>query len=255
MRIVWGILIALLVNINVGHAGSDDVKEPKQENWQFDGMFGSFDKNSVQRGLKVYKEVCAACHSLKRVSFRNLEDIGFSKAQVKSFAAEYEVERGPNQEGEMYSDKAKPHDYFPDPYPNEQAARAANNNAYPVDLSLIVKARIDGANYVYSLLTGFGEAPEGFVVNENMYYNPYFAAGGSQLSMTPPLHTDEQVEYDDGTKATIDQMAMDVVNFLQWAAEPEMEQRKSLGVKTLLFVLIFTILFYFAKKRVWKKVK
>ena len=234
---------------------SDEPKHPKQMNWSFNGITGKFNRQSIQRGFKIYKEVCSACHSVKRLAFRNLMEIGFSEDEVKALASEYEVKDGPNDEGEMFDRPAKLTDMIPGPYPNEKAARAANNGAYPLDLSLIIKARHDGANYVYSLLTGYLEPPSNFELGENMYYNPYFAAGGDQLAMTPPLHTNDQVEFNDGTKATVDQMSKDVVNFLQWVAEPEMEDSKSLGIKVLIFLLIFTTLFYIAKKRIWKRIE
>lgn len=227
----------------------------KTVKWPFDGVTGKFDYQSIQRGFKVYREVCSACHSLERVAFRNLMQIGFSEMEVKTIANDYQVPDGPNDEGEMYERNAKPADHIPGPYSNEKAARAANNGSYPPDLSLIIKARANGADYVYSLLTGFSDPPPGFVVGENMHYNPYFAGGGSQLAMAPPLVSDGQVEYTDGTTSTIDQMSKDVVNFLQWAAEPEMNQRKSLGISVLIFISIFTVLFYFAMRRIWKNVK
>ena len=234
---------------------SDEPKPPKQINWLFNGVTGKFDRQSIQRGFKVYKEVCSACHSVKRLAFRNLMEIGFSEDEVKALASEYEVKDGPNEEGEMFDRSARLTDMISGPYPNEKAARAANNGAYPLDLSLIIKARHDGANYVYSLLTGYSTPPKNFELGENMYYNPYFAAGGNQLAMTPPLHTADQVEFNDNTKASIDQMSKDVVNFLQWVAEPEMEDSKSLGIKVIIFLLIFTVLFYIAKKRIWQRIK
>jgi ubiquinol-cytochrome c reductase cytochrome c1 subunit len=254
MRKYIAALLLGLVAVSSASA-ADDVEHPKQEEWSFDGALGKFDRASIQRGYKVYKEVCAACHSVKRVAFRNLQEIGFSEAEVKAIAASYSVVDGPNDEGEMFERPGKPFDYLPEPYPNEQAARAANNNALPPDLSLIVKARHDGANYVYSLLTGYQEPPEDFKMIEGLYYNPYFAGGGKQFAMTSPLTSAGLVEYDDGTEATIDQMARDVVNFLQWAAEPEMEGRKALGMKSMLFMVLFTGLFIVAKRRVWKRVK
>ena len=249
------LLYLLIMVAGIGAYASDGVTKPKQEIWLFDGITGTFDRRSIQRGFKVFKEVCAACHSVNRLAFRNLTEIGFSEAEVRSLAAEYSVTDGPNSEGEMFERLAGPADLIPGPYANEKAARAANNGAYPPDLSLIIKARIDGANYVYSLLTGYSELPSGFNLGENMHYNPYFAGGGSKLAMAPPLTADGQVVYTDGTNPTIDQMARDVVNFLQWAAEPEMEQRKNLGISVIIFLAIFTFLFYLAKKRIWKNVK
>ena len=250
------VFFALLLKLGILNIeASDEPKLPKKMSWSFNGVTGKFDRQSIQRGFKVYKEVCSACHSIKRLAFRNLMEIGFSEDEVKALASEYEVKDGPNDEGEMFDRPAKLTDMIPGPYPNEKAARAVNNGAYPLDLSLIIKARHDGANYVYSLLTGYIEPPNNFELGENMYYNPYFAAGGDQLAMTAPLHTNDQVEFNDGTKAAVDQMSKDAVNFLQWVAEPEMEDSKSLGVKVLIFLLIFTILFYIAKKRIWKRIK
>lgn len=229
---------------------SEDTLHPKQMHWHFDGATGSFDKQSIQRGFQVYKEVCSACHSLKLLSYRNLQQVGFSEAEVKAIAAEKSVTDGPNDDGEMFERPALPSDRFVSPFANEKAARAANGGALPPDLSLIIKARHDGANYLYSLLTGYQEAPADVKVTEGMHYNPYFAGG--QIAMTPPL-SDGAVSYGDGTTASVDQMSQDVVNFLQWAAEPEMEHRKELGIKVMFFVSIFTILFWLAKKRVWAR--
>jgi ubiquinol-cytochrome c reductase cytochrome c1 subunit len=220
--------------------------------WPFEGIFGTFDRQAAQRGAQVYFEVCGACHGLYNLYYRNLEGIGFSEAEVKALAAKYNVMDGPNDAGEMFERPALPSNKFATPYPNKEAARAANNGAYPVDLSLIIKARADGANYVYSILNGYNEAPEGFHLMNGLYYNTYFP--GHQISMPPPL-TADQVTYSDGTKATVDQMAKDVVVFLQWAAEPEMEDRKSLGLKVMIFLACFTVLFYFAKKKIWKDIK
>lgn len=228
----------------------------KEVDWHFEGMTGTFDKQAIQRGFKVFREVCSACHSLKRIAFRNLQEVGFSEEEVKAIASSYDIADGPDDEGEMFTRPGRPSDYFPLPFANEKAARAANNNnALPPDLSLIIKAREDGANYVYSLLTGYSEPPADFVLGENMHYNPYFAGGGKQFSMIPPLLQNEQVKYDDGTEATIEQMSKDVVNFLQWAAEPEMEQRKSLGFKVLIFLSIFTLVFYWAKVSIWRRIE
>ena len=234
---------------------ADDVVPPEEQEWAFDGIFGKFDRVSIQRGFQVYKEVCSACHSLKRIAFRNLAEIGLSEDEVKAVAMEYSIEDGPDEEGEMFERPGKPSDYFPTPYPNDKAARAANNGALPPDLSLMVKARHDGANYIYSLLTGYDQPPAGFELGENMNYNPYFSGGGRQFSMIPPLTSAGQVEYQDGVESTIAQMSYDVVSFLQWAAEPEMEKRKVLGFKVLIFLAIFTILFYLLKNKIWKRVK
>ncbi len=254
MRFFVFAAFAVMLGFTNANAG-DHPKEPKQVEWAFDGVFGSFDRESIQRGFKVYKEVCSACHTLKRVAFRNLADVGFSEAEIKSLAASYQIPDGPNDEGEMFERPGLPSDRFHGPYSNEKAARAANNGALPPDLSLIVKAREDGANYVYSLLTGYETPPADFALGENMHYNPYFSGGGNQFAMTAPLVKDGQVEYTDGTNPTVDQMARDVVNFLQWTAEPEMEARKALGMRVMIFTVIFTVLFFIAYKRIWRSVK
>lgn len=249
------LLILLISYSSTALAESAHEIKLKNVDWSFNGIQGTFDRQAIQRGFKIYKEVCSACHSLHRVAFRNLSDLGFTETEVKAIASGYSIQDGPNQEGDMFERPGRPSDYFPLTYPNEQAARAANNGAHPPDLSLIVKAREGGANYIYSILTGFQDPPAGFKLGENMHYNPYFVNGGGQIAMPPPLTAANQVEYTDGTPATVDQMAKDVVNFLQWAAEPEMEQRKGLGFKIIIFTLIFTILFYYAKKRIWQRVK
>ena len=224
--------------------------EPKQVEWSFDGVFGKLDKPSVQRGLQVYKEVCSSCHSLKRVAFRSLTEIGLSEAEAKSFAAGYTVKDGPNDMGDMFERPGALSDHFPGPYANDKLARVANNGALPPDLSLMTKAREDGPNYVYSILTGYGQpVPEGVTVAEGAYYNPYMPGG--IIKMPQPLH-DDQVTYQNAdTKATLDQEAHDIVNFLQWAAEPEMETRKRMGIHVLLFLGIMTSFFYVLKKRIW----
>ncbi|MDA9163282.1 cytochrome c1 [Rickettsiaceae bacterium] len=234
------------------YASSDGVREPKQMLWPFDGAFGTVDRQAAQRGAQVYFEVCSACHSMQHVYYRNLQDIGFSEAEIKAIAKEKTVMDGPDDMGEMFERPAIPSDRFVSPYPNEEAARAANNGAHPVDLSLIVKARADGANYLYSILTGYMEAPEGVHMMPGLSYNPYFEGG--QIAMPAPLVAD-MVEYMDGTPATLEQMSKDITVFLQWTAEPEMEKRKSMGIKVMLFLSVFTILFFIAKKRTWKDIK
>lgn len=244
------VLAVALVAGASGAMASSDAAHPKQMRWQFDGVFGTFDNQSIQRGLQVYKEVCAACHGLTRVPFRKLTEVGFSEAEVKALAAEYTFTDGPNDDGDMFDRPGRPSDKFPSPYANEKQARATNNGAYPPDLSLIVKARPDGANYVYSLLTGFKDAPKSVELGAGQHYNPYFAGG--KIGMAPPID-DGTVEFQDGTEATKDQIARDVVSFLQWAAEPEMQERKRMGIKVMIFLGIFTVLFYVAKKRVWRE--
>ncbi len=253
------LLLLLLPTLSFANEAHDNnplatnALHPKQMKWEFDSFFGRFDRASAQRGYQVYKEVCSACHSLKRVAYRNLAEIGFGEEEIKQIAKEYLVVDGPNDEGEMFEREALPSDKFSGPYANEQAARAANGGALPPDLSLIVKARHDGPNYVYSLITGFVDAPEEFPLAAGKNYNPYFE--GRQISMAAPLVEDGQVEYRDGTYATKEQMAIDVVNFLQFAAEPEMEARKKMGLRTMIFLGILFLILIAAKKAVWKKVK
>lgn len=249
MKYVVPFAAALMMSMAAPAFASGEAMHPKQIQWSFDGVFGTFDKPSVQRGFQVYKEVCSSCHSLKRVAFRQLQDVGFSEAEVKSLAASYTVKDGPNDMGEMFERPGRPSDLFPSNYANDNAARAANNGALPPDQSLLVKAREDGANYIYSILTGYGHpVPEHVSVPEGAYYNPYM--DGGVIKMAPPLREDS-VTYQDGTKATVDQQAKDVVAFLQWAAEPEMEQRKGMGIHVMLYLGIMTAFFYVVKKRVW----
>lgn len=225
---------------------------PKTIPWSFNGPLGTLDKPSAQRGYQVYKEVCSACHSLQRVAFRSLSEIGFSEGEIKALASATTVKDGPNDAGDMFDRPGKPSDPFPSPFANEEAARASNGGAFPPDLSLIIKARHDGANYVYSLLTGYEPPPADVKMAPGMHYNSYFPGG--QIAMAQPL-SDNQVTYQDGTVSSLDQEARDVVTFLQWAAEPEMEERKAMGIKVLLFLLVMTGFAYAAKKRVWRELE
>ncbi|MFZ5609178.1 MAG: cytochrome c1 [Pseudomonadota bacterium] len=227
-------------------------KHPEHIDWPQAGVMGAYDKAQLQRGLQVYKEVCSACHGLKFVAFRNLEDLGYSSAQVKAFAGEYTFIDGPDDQGEMYERPGKPSDYFPSPFANSQAAAAANNGAAPPDLSLVVKAREGGENYVYSLLSGYADAPDDVELGDGQSYNPYFAS--LVLAMGPPLF-DGAVNYADGTEASVDQMARDVAAFLTWAAEPNHDQRKEMGLMVMLFLGVLTVLTYASYRRVWAKVK
>ena len=245
----FGLTVYLKMFSHVAH----EQETPKEVVWSFDGIFGTVDRQSAQRGYQVYKEVCAGCHAMKRIPFRSLSQIGFSEAEIKSLAASFDIQDGPNDEGDMFDRPGRPSDYFVSPFANEKQARASNGGAYPPDLSLMIKARPNGANYVYSLLTGYGkEVPSDIVIGEGMNYNPYFP--GKQIAMANPLSAD-LVEYSDGTQASIDQMSRDIVNFLQWAAEPEMEQRKQMGIKVLTYMFIFTFFFYIAKVITWARVK
>ena len=241
-------LLVLVPNAPLKAAGG--IAVPSQE-WSFSGVFGTFDRGELQRGFQVYKEVCAGCHSLNYISFRNLADLGFNGEEIKVIAKEYEVEDGPNNDGEMFTRSANPSDTWPAPYPNDNAARAGNNGALPPDLSLMVDARVGGADYLYALLSGYHEAPDGQEVADGMYYNAYYP--GHQIAMPSPL-SDDGVEYSDGTAATINQQARDVSAFLAWATEPNMEQRKRMGVMVLIFLTAMTGLFYVSKRKIWADV-
>ncbi len=226
------------------------------------GLFGKFDRAQVQRGFQVYKEVCAACHSLKYVSFRDLQKIGYNEAEVKAIANQWVIEQpSVNPEtGEAATRKNLPSDHFPSPFANEVAARAANNNALPPDLSLMTKAREDGSNYVHALLMGYRDQPAELLrefpdakTPEGLHYNPYFA--NLNIAMPPPITSDGQVTYSDGTKATKDQMARDVAAFLTWTAEPNLEARHAAGIAVVIFLLIFVYLTWGAYQNVWRNIK
>jgi len=219
-------------------------KPPAQE-WSWQGPFGTFDRPALRRGLQVYAEVCAACHSLNLVAYRALGEVGFSEDEIKAFAAEYD---GPDEDGEMFERAAKPADHFVSPFENDNAARASNNGAMPPDLSLITKARFNGPDYLHALLMGYTDPPEDMEVMDGMSYNEYFP--GHQIAMAPPID-DDSVEYADGTEATQDQISRDLVTFLSWTAEPELEERKRLGFKVMLFLLVLTGFLYALKRRVW----
>ncbi len=214
----------------------------------FATMFGTFDRAAQQRGFQVYREICAACHAMRQLSYRHLLDIGLSEDEVRDIAASFNVTDGPNDQGEMFERPARASDRFRSPFANDQAARAANNGALPPDLSVIVKAREGGANYIRALLTGYEDPPEGFELADGMNYNRYFP--GHQIAMAKVIN-EEQVEYADGTRATEDQMARDVATFLAWAAEPELEQRRAMGVRVILFLLVLAGLTYAVKRKIW----
>jgi ubiquinol-cytochrome c reductase cytochrome c1 subunit len=218
--------------------------------FSYKGPFGTYDKAALQRGLMIYRQVCSACHSMKRVAYRNLEALGYTEDQVKAIAGEYTVMDGPNDEGEMFERAARPSDHFKSPFPNEKAAAAANGGALPPDLSLITKARHGGGDYVFGILTGYASAPEGFAVPEGKYYNHTMA--GNVIAMPPPLNAGA-VAYEDGSPQTVEQYAKDVATFLTWAAEPEMEQRKRMGVKVIIFLTILAGVMYCVKRKIWEK--
>ena len=219
-----------------------------KRDWSFSGPFGTFDKASMQRGFQVYREVCAGCHSMKYIAFRNFADLGYNEAEIKAIASEYEVEDGPNDEGEMFMRPGIPADRMPSPYPNDNAARAGNGGALPPDLSLIAKARANGPDYLYSLLVGYKDAPSDIAVPDGMYYNNAYS--GNLIAMPQPLYG-EDVTYADGTNATIEAMSADLTQFLMWAAEPKLETRKRIGVAVVFFLSIFVIMSIAAKRRVW----
>lgn len=228
-----------------------EAKPPPVVEWSFNGPFGTYDRDALRRGYKVYSEVCAACHGMNHLRFRNLSQPGgpeFSEAEVKAIAAGFTVEDGPDDYGDMFERPGLPKDAFVNPFPNEQAARAANGGAYPPDLSLINKARSGGPDYIYALLTGYEDPPADMKMGDGMYYDPYMAGG--KIAMAPPLFED-LVEYTDGTPATVEQMSHDVVTFLNWAAEPELEKRKKTGFMVLIYLTIFAGLLFFSMRRIW----
>ena len=283
-KIIIALTSAVVMSLSVvGAANAAGGAKPPAETWSWTGYFGTFDRASAQRGLQVYTEVCAGCHSMKRVAYRNLSSLGYTVDEIKGFAAQFEVEDGPNADGEMFTRAAKPSDRFVSPFPNDEAA-IATNGALPPDLSLIVKARAggegniavnfvkwisgrgaaSGADYIYHLLTGYidedgveaaiaeGHLPHGFEAVEGKGINKWFP--GHNITMAPPID-DDAVEYEDGTEATKDQIARDVTAFLAWASEPELEQRKAIGIKAILFLLIILGLFMAAKRRLWAGIK
>ncbi len=265
------ILAAVLAVAVIGAASAQEHESPQppRQKWSFSGPFGMFDRAQIQRGFKVYREVCSVCHGLTLLSFRNLEGLGYSEAQIKQIASEYKIQDGPNDQGEMFEREGRPADHFPQPWPNENAARA-RYNAVPPDMSVIAKARTyergfpwfifdiftqyqeQGVDYIHALMTGYEEKPPaGFSLPTGTFYNKYFP--GHALAMPPPL-TDKRVEYTDGSPTTVDQYAKDVAAFLMWAAEPHMEARKRIGFQVMVFLLVLAGLLYFTKKKVWSAV-
>ena len=243
---IFGALVATLL-AGPALAAGGDVALTKRD-WSFNGPFGTFDKAAMQRGFQVYREVCAGCHSMQYIAFRNFADLGYNEAEIKAIAAEYDVEDGPNDEGEMFTRPGIPADRMPSPYPNDNAARAGNGGALPPDLSLIAKARANGPDYLYSLLIGYKEAPASMNVPDGMYYNDAYP--GNLIAMPQPLYGDD-VTYADGADTSIGGSAADLTQFLMWAAEPKMEARKRIGVAVVFFLSIFVVLSVMAKRRVW----
>lgn len=253
-------VVAVLLGAPSARGAGESIPLPRQE-WPFSGPFGAYDKAALQRGLQVYKEVCASCHSMNLLAYRNIGQpgaLGYTEDEVKAFAAQFTVIDGPNDEGEMFERPGAPADRFVSPFPNEQAARASNGGALPPDLSLIAKARASGMDvpwgatgpdYLYALLTGYEDPPEGFELLEGLSYNKYYP--GHQIAMYPPL-SEDLVTYADGTPATVEQMAHDVASFFAWAAEPKMEERKQMGLKVVIFLIIFTAFMYVSKRYIWR---
>ena len=239
---------------NITYSAGENYPLLKQD-WSFKSFFGTFDRASLQRGYQVYTEVCASCHSLKYVSYRNLAEKGgpeFSIEQAKAIASNFEVTDGPNNDGEMFTRPAKLSDKFVMPYANDQEAKLSNGGAYPPDMSVLVKARGGGVDYIYSLLQGYEEAPSGMTLDDGVHYNKYMY--GNKIRMAAPL-SDGLVEYGDGTTATVEQMSKDVTTFLMWAAEPHLEARHQMGFKAIVYLIILTILVYFSMKKIWSRVE
>ena len=249
----------LFLIISIGGLSFNSYSAEKIEylktDWSFKGLFGKFDRGALQRGYQVYTEVCSSCHSMKYLSYRNLSEKGgpeFSVEQAKAIAASFEVKDGPNADGEMFTRPGKLSDKFVMPYENVKAAQAANGGAYPPDMSVLVKARGGGANYIYSLLQGYEDPPTGVILDEGVHYNKFMY--GNNIKMANPL-SDDLVEYADGTQATVQQMSKDVTTFLMWAAEPHLEARHQMGFKVIVYLIILTILVYFSMKKIWSRIE
>jgi ubiquinol-cytochrome c reductase cytochrome c1 subunit len=225
---------------------------PPHHPWNHNGLIASLDHSSVRRGYEVYKNVCAACHSMKYIAYRNLVGVTHTEAEAKAEAEQVQIRDGPDDQGNYFMRPGKLSDYFPSPYPNEEAARAANNGAYPPDLSYIVAARKGGEDYIFALLTGYFEAPAGVVLREGQYFNPYFAGGA--ISMAQALYN-EIIEYEDGTPATQSQLAKDVSTFLKWTSEPEHDERKRMLIKAIGMFTILSVLTYYIKRHKWSSLK
>lgn len=245
---------AALTGAGVTEAAEDKPPLP-QTDWSFSPPFGTYDRAQLQRGFQIYRNSCAACHSANLLSFRNLSQPGgpeFTEAQVKALAAEFEVEDGPDESGDMFFRPGKPSDRYPAPFPNDNAARAANNGALPPDLSLIAKSRKGGPDYLVGLLLGYVDPPEGQEPRDGMYYNPYFSGG--QIAMPQPLD-DGYVTYTDGTPETVEQYARDVAAFLMWSAEPKLEERHRIGFQVVIYLIVLAGLLYATKRKLFASVE
>ena len=244
------LLIGFSANLN-----SAEKVEYLKTDWSFKGLFGKFDRGALQRGYQVYTEVCASCHSMKYLSYRNLAEKGgpeFTVAQAKAIASSFEVKDGPNDDGDMFTRPGKLSDKFVMPYDNVKAAQAANGGAYPPDMSVLVKARGGGVDYIYSLLQGYEDPPAGVTLDDGVYYNKYMY--GNMIKMPNQL-SDGLVVYADGTEASVEQMSKDVTTFLMWSAEPHLESRHRMGFKAIVYLIILTILVYFSMKRIWSRIE
>lgn len=251
-RVIGGAVLFGTLAVGAAPALAQEETPPLPDvSWSFSGPFGTYNRAAEQRGFQVYKEVCSACHSMKLMYYRNLEGIGLTPEQVRAIAASVTVPGGLNDRGQPTTRPGLPSDHFVSPFPNDQAARAANNGALPPDQSDLEKAREGGATYIYAILTGYRDPPAGVKVPDGLYYNLYFP--GHQIHMPPPLH-DGQVTYADGTPATVDQMAHDVATFLTYCSHPNMEQRKRIGVKIVIFLALMTGVTYAVKRKVWADV-
>ena len=264
--VLAGSLLGLTASAFAADEHAHESPVPPRQKWSFSGPFGHFDKGQLQRGLKVYREVCAVCHGMKYVAFRDLEALGYSEGQVKAIAAEYKIPDGPNDQGEMFEREGRPADYFPTPWPNENAARARYNGV-PPDMSVLAKARgyergfpwfifdmftqfqEHGVDYIHALMIGYKDKPPaGVTLPQGSFYNEYFP--GHAIAMPPPL-SDKRIDYTDGSPTTVDQLAKDVSAFMMWAAEPHMEARKRIGFQVMIFLIVLSGLLYFTKKKVW----
>ena len=249
------ILILSFFSLNSAQTFAAEKIDYLKTDWSFKGLFGKFDRGALQRGYQVYTEVCSSCHSMKYLSYRNLAEKGgpeFSEAQAKAIAASFEVIDGPNSDGEMFTRPGKLSDKFVMPYENIKAAQAANGGAYPPDMSVLVKARGGGVDYIYSLLQGYEDPPIGVTLDEGVHYNKFMY--GNMIKMANPL-SDDIVEYSDGTAATVEQMSKDVTTFLMWTAEPHLETRHKMGFRVIVYLIILTILVYFSMKKIWSRIE
>ena len=247
-------LTALFLGLQLNSNAAEKAELLKTD-WSFKGPFGKFDRAALQRGYQVYQEVCSSCHSMKYLSYRNLVQEGgpeFTVEQAKAIAASFEVKDGPNADGEMFMRPARLSDKFVMPYENEKAAQAANGGAYPPDMTVLVKARGDGVDYIYSLLQGYEDPPAGVTLDDGVYYNKYMY--GNKIKMSNQL-SDGLVEYSDGTNSSVEQMSKDVTTFLMWTAEPHLETRHKMGFKAIVYLIILTVLVYFSMKRIWSRIE